>query len=169
MRLLAVLAYRIRHEILDTPWSRLLSAQAEHPADYLRICTRYSQGSPINKQCSGHIKCNTRKILYTAEDTSIACLQYMHIKCAGNSLHFDFAGNDGQFAGNVGPFIAKVNIRQCHGAGINNSGRCGNLMCLVLERESTPFQPHRADAGAARTSPGRYHNRVFNHCVEQQN
>ena len=36
------------------------------------------------------------------------------------------------------------------------------------EREFTPFQPHRADAGAARTSPGRYHNRVFNHCVEQQ-
>ena len=33
----------------------------------------------------------------------------------------------------------------------------------------TPFQPHRANAGAARTSPGRYHNRVFNHCVEQQN
>ena len=37
------------------------------------------------------------------------------------------------------------------------------------EREFTPFRPHRADAGAARTSPGRYHNRVFNHCVEQQN
>ena len=37
------------------------------------------------------------------------------------------------------------------------------------EREFTPFQPHRADAGAARPSPGRYHNRVFNHCVEQQN
>ena len=36
------------------------------------------------------------------------------------------------------------------------------------EREFTPFQPHRADAGAARTSSGRYHNRVFNHCVEQQ-
>ena len=32
----------------------------------------------------------------------------------------------------------------------------------------TPFQPHRADAGAARTSPGRYQNRVFNHCVKQQ-
>ena len=40
------------------------------------------------------------------------------------------------------------------------------------EREFTPFQLHRADAGAARTSPGtsgRYHNRVFSHCVEQQN
>ena len=36
------------------------------------------------------------------------------------------------------------------------------------ERVFTPFQPHRADAGAARTSPGRYHNRVFNHCVKQQ-
>ena len=36
------------------------------------------------------------------------------------------------------------------------------------EREFTPFQPHRADAGAARTSPGRYHNRVFNHCVKEQ-
>ena len=30
------------------------------------------------------------------------------------------------------------------------------------EREFTPFQPHRADAGAARTSPGRYQNRLFN-------
>ena len=28
------------------------------------------------------------------------------------------------------------------------------------EREFTPFQPHRADAGAARTSPGRSHKRV---------
>ena len=39
---------------------------------------------------------------------------------------------------------------------------------IYREREFTPFQPNRADAGALRTSPGRYHNRVFNHCVEQQ-
>ena len=36
------------------------------------------------------------------------------------------------------------------------------------EREFTPFQPHRADAGAARTSPGRYHNRVFRHWSSAQ-
>ena len=29
------------------------------------------------------------------------------------------------------------------------------------KREFTPFQPHRADAGAARTSPGRSHIRVL--------
>ena len=29
------------------------------------------------------------------------------------------------------------------------------------ERKLTPFQPHRADAGAARTSPGASHNRVL--------
>ena len=29
------------------------------------------------------------------------------------------------------------------------------------EREFTPFQPHRAGAGAARTSPGRSHKRVL--------
>ena len=45
-----------------------------------------------------------------------------------------------------------------------------NFQCAwtVREREFTPFQPHRADAGAARISPGRYHNRVFNPYVVQQ-
>ena len=37
------------------------------------------------------------------------------------------------------------------------------------DRDFTPAQPHRAGAGAARTSPGRSQYRVFTHCVEQRN